>query len=331
MEHAVKGKEPTRARVTKWIREKRCRQEFPPLIGRFISCASPDPLHLKNNVCKEMFAKISIVASDESESSGLAHLFQDIPVDDSLSVFASLIKAEMRCNQLYKKYIKFYNESAKHEMNSFGQNTRFRGIESYRFLESFPKIIQHLLTIVTKPSSVIRLHQIFYQCILLRHLVSYSVRILNWSSLMLNDFCLLSRKHFIALCKFDLNVTPSSWTLTNVAPQHCQQIYNQFSVGLGINTMEARENKHLHLKKYMKNSQPQKKWSSAFLHEFAQSVYLTENGHDRRTYRKTRQEYLPEPKDNKCYNCGLYYTENRCNICSSDLISDIESEVNLYL
>ena len=38
-----------REKVTSFISQQKSRQEFPPLVGKFIDCAKAEPLHLKNN------------------------------------------------------------------------------------------------------------------------------------------------------------------------------------------------------------------------------------------------------------------------------------------
>ena len=38
-----------REKVTSFIAQKKSRQEFPPLVGKFIDRAKAEPLHLKNN------------------------------------------------------------------------------------------------------------------------------------------------------------------------------------------------------------------------------------------------------------------------------------------
>ena len=44
--------------TTTYIRSLKRRQEFVPLVGTYIGKAKAEPLHLKNNVCKEIFLKV---------------------------------------------------------------------------------------------------------------------------------------------------------------------------------------------------------------------------------------------------------------------------------
>ena len=47
-----------RTNTTTYIRSLKSRQEFVPLVGKYIDKAKAEPLHIKNNVCKEMFMKV---------------------------------------------------------------------------------------------------------------------------------------------------------------------------------------------------------------------------------------------------------------------------------
>ena len=81
----------------------------------------------------------------------------------------------------------------------------------------------------------------------------------------------------VACCLADVKVKPSMWTLTNVAPAHSQEMLQRFGKGLGLVTMEGREQKHQQLKRYMEKSTVKDKWNTVFMHEYIQCVYLREN------------------------------------------------------
>ena len=49
-----------------------------------------------------------------------------------------------------------------------------------------------------------------------------------------------------------LKSTPTSWTIGHVVPVHAQQLQETLGLGLGINTMEGREAKHVTLAKFTK-------------------------------------------------------------------------------
>ena len=87
-----------------------------------------EPLHLKNNVCKELFVKLYAIVSTNCTIATSIKIFKDIPEDNLLVQFVAWVKKEMKCNKLSKK-LKEWWASADKEL-SF----RFRGEESRNFL-----------------------------------------------------------------------------------------------------------------------------------------------------------------------------------------------------
>ena len=62
------------------------------------------------------------------------------------------------------------------------------------------------------------------------------------------------RKLFLTFCNQDTSITPSMWVLCNVAPHHAKQALSLYGLGLGVNSMEGREQKHQRIKKYAGNT-----------------------------------------------------------------------------
>jgi len=48
---------------------------------------------------------------------------------------------------------------------------------------------------------------------------------------------------FKACCRLDSKVSQSLWTLCNAAPFHAEITYKDYTLGLGVNTMEGGGNK----------------------------------------------------------------------------------------
>ena len=71
-----------------------------------------------------------------------------------------------------------------------------------------------------------------------------------------------------------------------VALVHWQESIEKLNLGLGINTVEDREQKHQAIKKYSHNATVQDRWSHIFRHEFIELVDLREHGFDLNRYRK---------------------------------------------
>ena len=99
---------------------------------------------------------------------------------------------------------------------------------------------------------------------------------------------------FRCCCLFDSHVSLSLWAFCNAAPKHAKDLYETVGYGLGINTMEGREQKHRMIEKYSKNSTNQDRWKYVFRHEFIHLVYLRENGFDSQRYCIRPVKYIPD-------------------------------------
>ena len=84
----------------------------------------------------------------------------------------------MSCNYLAKKLCEWFDES-KDFKNEKDFTFRFRGKESFNYLQNFPKLIDVLVPKIKDVDSIFKLSQVFYQSIQLRKLISFSVRIEN--------------------------------------------------------------------------------------------------------------------------------------------------------
>ena len=231
----------------------------------------------------------------------------------------------MNCNALGKKVIQWFNENK--EANKERDFTfRFRGKESFNYLQSFPSLISWLKDKFKNPDACYRLMQIFYQSLYLRKIVSFSVRIEDIVLADTIEMEISGQKLFRCAALFDTHISPSLWTFCQVSPKHTQRLLETVGFGLGINTMEGREQKHQMIKKYSANATYQHRWKFIFRHEFIQLVYLRENGYDVCRYRKRQVHYLPDTKENLCV-CGLTLLEGICELCDSKEFAKIEKLV----
>ena len=130
---------------------------------------------------------------------------------------------------------------------------------------------------------------VHYQSIYLSKLLSYAVRIKDFNESDLKDMKKVASRLFKAYCLFNATVAPSLWTLCNVAPVHAEKCLSSYSLGLGCNTMDGREQKYQVIEKYSHNTTFQNSWPKIFRHEFIQLVCLMENGYDDCIYRKKNQ------------------------------------------
>ena len=105
-----------------------------------------------------------------------------------------------------------------------------------------------------------------------------------------------------------------------ITPVHTKCIFMKLGLGLCVNSVEGREQKHQKIYKYMQNSTLLERWQFVFRHEFISCVYLRENGFDQKRYNKRIIPYVPSQK-NGCCSCGLLFAhgslQDVCDLCDS--------------
>ena len=325
LENSNLTKSTKHTKITTYIaKELKSRQLKVPLVHRYIDCAKAEPLHLKNNTVKERFMCLFKICLSQTNLKGVKS-FKEVPLHSLFYKFVNFLKTSMNCNFLSKKIRMWFNDNnGKSSERDF--TFRFRGKESLMYLRNFPKLIRMIFKNITERNVLKKLLQVHYQSIHLRMLLSYSVRISDFTS---ND--LSQMKHeghllFKACCIFDQKCTPSLWTLCNVAPIHAEQCLQNYRLGLGCNTMEGREQKHQQIAKYAENTTFQNRWPMIFRHEFIQLIFLRENGYDNTKYRKRSSNYVLVPENNHCKHCSLEFKEgaSTCVLCDNDLMKEIK-------
>lgn len=228
-----------RSKLTSYIaNELASRQEFMPQMENFIDYAKAEPLHLKNNTVKERFMILFKICMAQSNVKD-AKSFIDLPETCLFSKFVNFVKHDMNCNFLAKKLKTWYNEnSGKGTEKDF--SFRFRGKESFLYMKHFAGLILMILSNVKDEQVILRLHQIHFQSVHLRQLLSYSVRIEDFNEELLAHMNKVANLLFKACCVFDQKVSPSLWTLCNIAPYNAGECLDLYGFGLGCNTMEGR-------------------------------------------------------------------------------------------
>ena len=107
---------------------------------------------------------------------------------------------------------------------------------------------------------------------------------------------------------------------------------SKYGLGLGLNSMEGREAKHVFISKYSNNTMFYSRWEQIFLHEFVSLLWLRGKGYNWSNANSSSLSYIPKQVNNSdpafC-NCGFQKdpTDNNCIICSNNLRAKIEASV----
>lgn len=114
-------------------------------------------------------------------------------------------------------------------------------------------IVQNLKMDSDQRSHTLELHMFAFTAINLRDAVSFFSRVSlsNEQLLGLQQFC---SNYYRATALF-LTSTPATWTIGHIVPSHAKIIHQRLGMGLGKNTMEGREAKHVTLAKFTRNAQ----------------------------------------------------------------------------
>ena len=141
----------------------------------------------------------------------------------------------------------------------------------------------------------------------------------------LKNLQILCQQFFNVFYLFLDGINPTIWTVGVAIPHHTSQLKEKLGYGLGLNSMQGREAKHVKLARYVQNTCNVKKssrWWTVFRHEFVSMVWLRERDPYSITYhsenKNSSDSYIPKIlKDNKFCHCGqskLHANDEGCPI-----------------
>ena len=251
----------------------------------------------------------------------------------SNSPFKKYIVAMRNCNlsRLANRITRWFDDTG---ANSNDFDYRFTGKDSRLFLLHFMSLISPLESTAEPGRPKTILHVIAYICLCLRDCVSLFSRI-NISD---DEICRLSRlcHDYFRVNALFFRVNPTIWTIGHIVPNHTQYMKDKYGLGLGLNSMEGRDAKHIFIAKYSKNTNFFSRWEQIFQHEFVSLIWLRERGFNfsnTRSKSSSVQSYIPkhvsDADEAYCY-CGLKkmcVTDSKCRFCGDKLRNRIESSV----
>lgn len=317
-----------RSKVTSFIASKKSRQEFEPLVGKYIDLAHVEPLHLKNNAWQHYFKGVLKEAISKSRLPNTCKTFADVPVESCFHRVITAVRYELKCSCLARKVLKWYGET---QGKGAELQYRFTGKESRMFCQNFMRVIKQLRCEDDSRKQRVTVHVYAYIGVRLRDSVSLFSRI-EITNEQLLELRLKCQQYFRAnALLLPSVVTPTVWTLGHVVPQHADELFQKYHQGLGTVTMEGREAKHIVLKKLSENSSSKNQWFDIFQHEFVMLIWLPENGFTTCQYKASKDVYIPK-RDNSYCSCGLQKArieDDKCCICGDMLTNLIEQSVQM--
>lgn len=305
------------AKVLKLIRSEKSRQQAVPVLGKLIDKALAEPLHNMNNAWQYFNINAINLALDLSCIPQNINSVSELPENDPFRLYLNAVKKKLNCNLLYTKIHKWFS-SRKTKKFEY----RFTGKESKSFCHGFMHLIAALSVCNSQsPSFLIRLHSLAHLGLSLRDAVSLFSR-QNIDDHYITDLTAKCTDFFNTAKMFIGHVNPTVWTIGYAIPYHAGITATRFGMGLGINTMQGREAKHVSIKKFAQHSLPSNRWDLIFRHEYITTCYLRELDPHSSLYKNKKVSYVPSlaNTDRDCY-CGFpkESSEEHCKFCIDPL------------
>lgn len=265
------------SKITSFIAQKHSRQEFEPVVGKLIDRAHVDPLHLKNNGCAWAHQQLLNEVIAMSKLTDEVNSFSQVPAQSPFNRYiVATCMPKCGLSRLAKKVTKWFDKT---KANGKSFDYRFTGKDSRLFLLHFMSLISAIeCSANAHGRGATILHVIACVCLCLRDCVSLFSR-LNRSDEQVSELKTLCTNYFRANAIF-FYVNPTVWTIGHLVPAHTKYMKGKYGLGLGLNSMEGREAKHVFISKYSQNTMFHSRWEQIFLHEFVSLLWLRERGYN---------------------------------------------------
>ena len=294
------------------IRQNKSRQEFPPLLGEYISLAKAEPLHCTNNAWGAIFELLLQEAFDRTRLPSTMKLLQQMPEGCVLVRFVRALKKKVGAHRLHKKLRKHLSGEDTHNKRF---TYRFTGRDSRDLCRGF----HHLVTTLEKGADDFRVHAIVLAAKQLREVTALMSRV-HVTPDELATLKASCKVFFNTMALFFGHVTPTTWTIGHAVPVHTQQLFDEFGFGLGLNSMQGREAKHQAVLHYCVNAMPNDRWDTAFRHEYMSLLWLPKHDPSSYKYAHTNFRWSPPslelPTTCSCGRDKLEQDES-CMMCAS--------------
>ena len=311
-----------RSNITAFIAKQRSRQEFIPLVEKMINQAHVEPLHLKNNACALAHRYLLKLAVSTSNLTNISS-FKQVSPNTPFFKYIEALRGKCKLSRLAKRVIRWYDDNGNGGKDF---EYRFTGKDSRMFLHNFMFLIDLLEKSVPAKSEILHIHA--YLCLCLRNAVSLFSRV-NITDQQLQELESYCHDYYRGYWLF-LSVNPTVWTVGQVVPEHAKEMKQAYGMGLGLNSMEGREAKHIAIAKYAAKTIYACRWEQVFHHEYISLIWLQSHGYTSNINSlSSNLSYTPKRvsiKDPKFCNCGLdkEISDQFCRFCNHSLRKKIK-------
>ena len=263
----------------------------------------------------------------------LSDLTNSSPLITCLKCVWETVKCERLCNS----FNRWFSEKRK---KGISFSYRFTGLESKRVSWNYGYLIKELLKIAKfSRGFALKLHSLTFSGLQIRDAAAIYSRV-EVSKRQVYNLKTLCQNYFSTNRLLLGGVSPSVWTLGYAIPYHTNQLFNKLGFGLGLNSMQGWEAKHIKLAKYIENTYNVKKsmrWWIVFRHEFVCLIWLREMDPNSVSYWQEKKrgcdsytsKRVTENDTRFCY-CGLPKLnagEEGCTVCTSSEMQLVKQSV----
>ena len=317
-----------RNKVTQFIGEKKSRQEFKPPIGKLCDKGVLEPLHLKNNAVQKLHSYMLELALSTSNLPSKVSLSGDLP-ECSITRFINALEHKVKAKRLKTQVLKWLVEDRSKDKNF---SYRFTGKDSQLILHGFMYLIDAIRGKSSSPALIAKLLTLVFIALRLRDSVSL-FSMYHFSQEKLLKLQSDASDYFTALVLFQgTKPSPSEWSIGKLVSVHAQWMLDKYGTGLGINTMQGREAKHVQIASYAKQTNYNLRWYQVFRHDYISKVWLPLQNPSILQYHQTNDSVVPDrihsDKQKVCY-CGFEKSpdDSKCFYCNHELMGEIYSSV----
>ena len=201
-----------------------------------------------------------------------------------------------------------------------GFSYRLTGKDSKLVLHGFMYLVNAIKGDSEDPKLLMKLMYIVYIALKLRDCASI-FSMYHVTPQVVQELPNLCHEYFKAVALFTGSVSGTVWSIGHLVSSHTQRVFEKYGTGLGVNTMQGREAKHVQISSYAKNSLFKERWPQVFRHDYISKLWLPLRQPSLLTYHKARDSLIPnrvttDPQhfcscgfskavcNDKCYYCG---------------------------
>ena len=322
-------KQSQRSKITQFIAGKHSRQEFLPIIGKLCDKTYLEPLHLKNNAVKHLHALFLKLAISISNLPAKLNNISELPENCAMSRYMKAMHGQVNATRLNKQLERWLLDGRARDKDF---SYRLTGKDSKLVLHGFMFLINAIKGDSEDPRLLCKLMFLAFLATKLRDCVAYfsMYHITEENLLKLPS---LAKDYFTAVALFSGHVSPTVWSIGYLVPVHTKWLFDKFGTGLGINTMQGREAKHVQIASYAKNSLFKQRWYQVFRHDYISKVWLPLRQPSLLAYHQARDTLIPprvlRDPEHYCY-CGFTKDAGKdaCFYCDHSLMTEIRRSVS---